>query len=54
MFVLLHLTAVLAASPPIASSSTLTGVVRDQTGQPVNGATILIRTAKPRDRVGVL
>jgi hypothetical protein len=41
-----------AADPP--QRSALSGVVRTETGRPIRGASVFIRTAKPRVGVGDL
>jgi hypothetical protein len=46
--------ACLAADPAPAARPTLTGVVKDASGQPLASATVFIRTAAPRHGVGVL
>lgn len=48
---LLFAVAYLAAEP---AKPTLTGVVRDDAGRPLARATVFIRTAGPRQGVGVL
>ena len=50
MFLLLAVA--LAAGP--ADRPTLTGVVRDDAGRPLTGATVFVRTAAPHKGVGVL
>ena len=45
--------AAISANPP-AQGLTLTGVVQDQAGRPVPRATVFVRTAGPREGVGVL
>jgi hypothetical protein len=44
----------LAADPAGADRQTLTGVVQDEQGRPLAKATVFIRTAAPRQGVGVL
>ena len=51
MFALLAAVA-LAADP--AARPAITGVVRDDKGHPLAGATVFVRTAAPRKGVGVL
>jgi hypothetical protein len=41
-------------APPAPERPTLTGVVQDDKGRPLARATVLIRTAAPRQGVGVL
>jgi hypothetical protein len=41
-------------SDPVPSVPTLSGVVRDDAGRPLPKATVFIRTAAPRQGVGVL
>jgi hypothetical protein len=55
MYALL-VTACLAAdpNPPAPERPTLTGVVQDDRGRPLVKATVFIRTAAPRQGVGVL
>jgi hypothetical protein len=43
---------VIATQP--ASTTTLTGTVRDDIGRPVAGANVFISTAAPRKGIGVL
>jgi hypothetical protein len=42
------------AALPSPTGLTLTGVVHDAGGQPLAGTTVFIRTAAPRQGVGVL
>lgn len=44
----------LAAEPAGTTRLTLTGVVQDDHGRPLAKATVFIRTAAPRQGVGVL
>jgi hypothetical protein len=53
MFALLA-AACLAADPAPAPRPTLTGVVQDGSGKPLARATVFVRTAAPRQGVGVL
>jgi hypothetical protein len=52
----LLLAACLAAdpAPSPAQRLNLTGVVQDETGRPLAKATVFVRTAAPRQGVGVL
>jgi hypothetical protein len=50
----LLLAAAALAANPAPQGQTLTGVVRDAAGQPVPRATVFVRTAGPRQGVGVL
>jgi hypothetical protein len=52
MLPLLVVFALAAQTPP--SGPTLSGVVRDASGNPVPKATVFIRTAAPRKGIGVL
>jgi hypothetical protein len=45
-------TVALAADP--AARPAITGVVQDDKGRPLAGATVFVRTAAPRKGVGVL
>jgi hypothetical protein len=45
---------ILAIVNQTASPTTLTGVVRDEVGRPVVGASVFISTAAPRKGTGVL
>jgi hypothetical protein len=44
----------LTSDPASATRPTLTGVVKDASGNPLAKATVFIRTAAPRHGVGVL
>jgi hypothetical protein len=46
--------ACLAADPAPAARPALTGVVQDGSGKPLANATVFIRTAAPRQGVGIL
>jgi len=50
----LWLSTLLAIVTQSASTTTMTGSVRDDTGRPVAGANVFISTAAPRKGVGVL
>jgi hypothetical protein len=45
---------ILATSVPLATPTTLTGMVRGESGKPIAGANVFISTAAPRQGVGVL
>jgi hypothetical protein len=42
------------SAEPSPKALTLTGAVKDRAGRPVPGATVFVRTAAPRQGVGVL
>ncbi len=44
----------LAMVGQIASPTTLAGVLRDESGHPIVGATVFVSTAAPRKGIGVL
>jgi hypothetical protein len=48
------LIAIALAGDPAAKGPTLSGVVEDAAGRPLPRATVFIRTAGPRQGVGVL
>jgi hypothetical protein len=54
MNALLLIFAASLAAGPTSRGPTLTGIVQGEAGRPVAGATVFIRTAGPRQGVGVL
>jgi hypothetical protein len=54
MLALLVLSGLTAGSTTPPQRAALTGVVQTNTGQPLRGASVFIRTAKPRQGVGYL
>ena len=45
---------ILGACVSLATPTTLTGMVRGESGKPIAGANVFISTAAPRQGVGVL
>jgi hypothetical protein len=45
---------IIAVAIPSATPTTLTGMVRDESGKPIAGASVFISTAAPRQGVGLL